>query len=291
MKFTIPQIQVRSNSFVLFDLIDSTANFSSSLQLKRIQNMTLQQKKQYSGSLTAGTKKRLAKAIDLMVQSIKPQRIYSPVAMREITHRLSFITLTVSSQKNITAKEAYRKAFKHFIQWLRRTQKVTTYVWKAETQKRGQIHYHITTPSYIHYQEIKDKWNNLQRHAGWLEDYHKAKGHYNPNSTDIHEVRKVKDLSSYMIKEFCKTIQNAQTVGKVWDCSLNLKKHKYYRYHEFREDTILISEFIDKKKVDVITLENCIVVKFKKCHPTEAMNLHQIKRYDDFLTAIRNYRK
>jgi hypothetical protein len=253
--------------------------------------MTLQQKKQYSGLLTAGTKKRLAKAIDLMVQSIKPQRIYSPVAMREITHRLSFITLTVSSQKNITAKEAYHKAFKHFIQWLRRTQKVTTYVWKAETQKRGQIHYHITTPSYIHYQEIKDKWNNLQRHAGWLKEYHAKKGHYNPNSTDIHEVRKVKDLSSYMIKEFCKTIQNKQTEGKIWDCSLNLKKHKYFRYQEFREDTLLISDLIDKGKADVIQLENCIVVKLKNCSPTEAMNLAQIHSYDEFLKSIRNYRQ
>jgi len=126
MKLTIPQIQVRNKSLILFELIDSTSNFSSSLQLKRTINMAKQQKKQYSGTLTIGTKKRLAKAIDLMCQSIKVQTIYSPVAMKTIKHRLSFITLTVSTQENISAKEAYHKAFKHFIQWLRRTEKVTT---------------------------------------------------------------------------------------------------------------------------------------------------------------------
>ena len=291
MKLTIPQIQVRHRSLILFELIDSTSNFNSSLQLKRSTNMAIQQKKQYSGTLTVGTKKRLAKAIDLMCQSIKVQTIYSPVAMKTIKHRLSFITLTVSKQENITAKEAYNKAFKHFIQWLRRTQKVTTYIWKAETQKRGQIHYHITTPSYIHFQDVRDRWNNLQRHAGWLERYKKNYGHYNPNSTDIHEVKQVKDLSSYMIKEFCKTIQNQPTEGKIWDCSANLKKIKYYRFDETRGNTIAISDLIDEKKVDIIELEKCIVIRLKEHHPTAIMNLEQIKQYDDFITAIRNYKR
>lgn len=253
--------------------------------------MKEQQKKQYSGTLTDGCKKRLTRAIDILCQTIKVQEFYSPVAMRVIKHKLSFITLTISSGTNITAKEAYHKAFKHFLQWLRRTEKVTTYVWKCEVQQRGQIHYHITTPSYIHYQSIRDKWNNLQRQNGWLEEYATKHGHYDPNSTDIHAIKKVRNLSTYLIKEFIKAIQNPQTDGKVWDCSANLKKYQYYRLVETHDINDRLNTLIDEKKVDVIDLERCTVIKLKKRDVSEIISLRQLQQYEDFLTMIRNYRK
>lgn len=308
----------------MYDLIDSTGHWKpSTLQIKQKQ---LQRDKEtaYSGKLTTGAKKRLSKAIDLMCQTIKPRRIYSEIAQREITHRLSFITLTVSQTKNITAREAYDKLLRNFLQWLRRTMKVSTYVWKCEVQKRGQIHYHITTPSYIHYQKIRDKWNNLQTQNGIIEEYRKEQTEWHkggfkprpelykqwplnkqwkayqvgistnwsdPNSTDIGEVRQVKDLAGYLIKEFCKSIQNPNTDGKVWDCSLNLKKWKYYTITETTNKTQELSNDIDTEKFEAIPLEHCIVLKAKKIHTTEIMDLKELQGYNEFLTMIRNYRK
>ena len=169
-----------------------------------------------------------------MCQSIKIRKIYNPVTQTIHPHRLSFITLTVSQKENLTARQVYKSCFEKFLRWLRQSQQVTTYVWKCEQQTRGQIHYHITTPSFIHYQYIRDKWNNLQRAAGYLTQYEKEHGHSNPNSTDIKEVKKIRNLSNYMIKEFCKSIQNPNTEGKIWDCSLNLKKYKYYSVKAIR---------------------------------------------------------
>ena len=208
-----------------------------------------------------------------------------------INHRLSFITLTISSQQNITASEGYKKAFVHFIQWLRRTKKVSTYVWKAEFQKRGQLHYHITTPSYIDYREIRQKWNALQKRAGWLNEYHNDYNSWDPNSTDIHEQKHIKNLSSYMIKEFIKSIQNQPTQGKIWDASQNLKKAKYYGFIESQLHNDLISELIEKNKVEVVRLEHCLIVRMMKQPTTSIMHLRNIQEYDNFLRDIRNYRK
>jgi hypothetical protein len=128
------------------------------------------------------------------------------------------------------------------------------YIWKAELQKRGQLHYHITTDRFVGYEEIRAKWNELQYKAGYLESFHRKFGHYNPNGTDVHAVYKeTKDIVGYLkkkimseykkrdyqakkeqrnenkaiISEYTKDLQNKKTIGgKVWDCSLNLKQSK-----------------------------------------------------------------
>lgn len=284
-------IQVRHKSLILYDQPYYFGQKSGSTLQKLQLNISIQRQKTYSGRLTEGAKKRLSKAIDLLVQTARTQTIYSPVTMSTIKHRLSFITLTISKKENVTAREGYNNGLKHFLQWFRRTAKVTTYVWKCEVQKRGQIHYHITTPSYIHYQEIRDSWNRIQRHCGWLDDYYREKGHYDANSTDIKEVKSVKNLSGYLIKEFTKSIQNPNSDGKVWDCSINLKKFAYYKTPETPSNTQLISDCMEKNLVQAIPLENCIVIKKNDCPMTEYLDLKQISEYDQHISNIRTYKK
>ncbi len=286
----IQKVQFRSNCIVLYDQPEYAANTHINFKQRILANIELARTKAYSGAFSDGAMKRLARCIDLLVQTVRPKRIFCPVLNRRITHRVAFITLTVSQIENITAREAYDKAFKHFIQWMRRTMRVNTYVWKAEVQKRGQIHYHITTPSYIHYQKIRDKWNNLQHKAGWTDDYYKMKGHYDPNSTDIHQVKKIKDLSNYLKKEFCKAIQNPNGTGKVWDCSENLKAEKYFTIEETRKLTWTMSNMIESNQVAAIPLEKCIVLKFNKGSPVEVMDLDHLMSYEKLLDTIRNNR-
>lgn len=249
----------------------------------------LVQQETYKGELTKGAKKRLTKAIELLCQVSKSQRIKNTVTGKMQWHRLSFITLTVSQTENISAKEAYHKAFKHWLQWFRRTMNVKTYVWKAEIQERGQIHYHITTPSFIHYQLIKDKWNNLQSKAGWLKEYHAKYGQQMPNSTDIHETKHVGNLASYLIKEFCKSIQNPQTEGKIWDCSENLKAYGYYTISENVHNNKCLEEIREKSPHRIKILDQCTVIKLKKQSLSQILTLQQLQEYDKHMEKIRRF--
>lgn len=260
---------------------------SASHQLRMLSNIKLQQQKTYSGTLTDGAKKRLRRCIELLIQTTKERWQYDPIQGKEVKHRLSFITLTVSQSTNITAREAYDTCFVHFLQWLRRTMKVKTYVWKVEVQKRGQIHYHITTPSWIHYQEIRDKWNNLQRAAGYTAEYFKKTGHHDPNSTDIHKVKNMENWGDYIIKEIVKSIQNPNTTGKVWDASNNLKRSTYYSFEFQDENGMAVSELAEKGKVEALTLEQCEVWKGIVKDLRSIMTLEQMKAYDDHISSIR----
>lgn len=231
MSLSIPVMQLRNKSVLIYYQYQKTG--SSKFISFRSNNLRHQRIARYNGQMSAGAKKRLTKAITLLVQTTKKRWLYNEVSKRMVLHHLSFITLTVSDpQKKLSGKEAYQKLLSHFIAWLRRTKKVNTYIWKAELQKNGQIHYHITTPAFINYQEIRDKWNNLQRKAGLLDNYAKDHLHFDANSTDIHAVYKINDMAAYLIKYIAKQEQNKDAIGgKVWDCSENLSKAKYHSLH------------------------------------------------------------
>lgn len=271
---------------VVYHEFNGTGPVQKHLKIFQSNNMLEQRNKAYSGQLTDGAKKRMRRAIELLCMGIKPVTILNPVSKRYIKHRLSFITLTVSAKENITAKEAYNNLLTHFMQWLRRTQNVSTYVWKAEVQKRGQIHYHITTPTFIHYKAIRDKWNNLQRKAGYLSNYYESKGHYDANSTDVHQVRHIDNLSSYLQKEFCKSIQNPQTIGKIWDCSMNLKKSKYFNIilERWHEDALgLLSQ---KGYVTIEHHERFSLVKLHSADYSQVLTLSDTNQLDAYLKQI-----
>lgn len=276
-------------------LIYSQPQFSQGKRLSqfRLSNMQEQRKIRYSGKLSPSAKKRLAKAATLLVQSIKPKWLYNEVSKRNHLHKLSFITLTISDhEKKLSGKEAYKQLLSHFLQWLRRTKNCNTYIWKAELQKNGQIHYHITTPSFINYQEIRDKWNNLQKKAGLLEKYHADKGHYNANSTDIHEVNNVENMAGYLIKYITKNFQNEVSLGgKVWDCSQNLKANGYFKIEADSTHDQFLQLAVENNLASCYTGERFEIYKFKEPIIEYLLTKKELLNFKEFITCVRKGEK
>jgi hypothetical protein len=280
-------LQLRNRSGIMYREALYSSRYSKS-DARRL-NMKKQQKDQYSGKMTPGARKRLARCITLMCQAVKARWVFSPVINQYVYHKLSFITLTISDVRNITHREAYDKCFKHFLQWLRRTKGVNTYIWKAELQKRGQIHYHITTPAYIDYREIRKEWNELQRDAGLLDNFFEKFGHYDPNSTDIHEVRNVKKMDSYLVKELAKSVQNIEaTEGKIWDCSDNLAGKKYYSVTMTNEHFKKMDELILSGHLKIISYDFFDIVEFNDFDPPNLLNDLERQRLTSYLDNILN---
>lgn len=247
------------------------------------------QRTAYSGEFTENSKKRLSRCIDILLQISKVRYGINEITGRRQRHQLSFITLSIQDNIKITAQEGYELLLKHFLQWIRRTKKVNTYIWKAEFQTNGQLHYHITTPAWIHYQEIKDKWNNLLEKSGLHIKYFTEHGHYNANSTDIHTVKKARDIDGYLKKEYYKSIQNQKTTGKIWDASDNLKSHKYFTVEYDLDLYNLQDKMIEKGLCTVIELEQCKVIKpTGKVSIENFLNLMQIYDYDVYKDNVRN---
>ena len=129
---------------------------------------------------------------------------------------------------------------------------------KAELQERGQVHYHLTVNSFIHWQEIQNKWNKLQHKAGYLDDFAKKHRHYKPNSTDVHSVKNVKDIEAYLVKYICKNQKDKTLLnGKVWGCSSSLEGKRF----SIEVDSAINSNLLNVKGRK--ELAECVVFRAK----------------------------
>lgn len=299
-EFLITNYQIRNNKIIVFEQWHGPRR-NKQINITRSQNLKEQRKKAYSGTLSKAGKKRMEKAITLLCQASPRKMIYNPIIKKHHNHKLSFITLTVADNtKNITSAECYKTCLRPFLQWLVKYRGVKLYVWKAELQSRGQIHYHITTPNYIHWQEIKDKWNYLQKKAGYLDNYYKQHNHYNPNSTDIHSMRHINDAAAYLTKYFSKEAEKETTddeenkpekqrhKGKTWDCSAILKKANYFQTEESNELLDNIKEATSRNQCYAVTFDRFTIIFFNKIKPEHILPLHSRMKFQAYLNYIKS---
>lgn len=298
MQNWISNLQFRSNSIVQYNqyygddygLTKSGSRFSDrAWQAALTENLKKQET--YTGNLCAGAKKRLTKAVEQMVM-VASQRekktIYNPVTRREQPFLISFITLTIySTDRDIKGEEGYKQCLAPFLQWMRRQHGCKMYVWKAELQKRGQLHYHITSDSFIHWKAIREKWNQLQRAAGYLDSYYAKYKRWNANSTDVCSRKDLTRLPGYIIKEITKDFQNTASIGgKVWDCSLNLKKANYFTTVADYEYCDRLKLAVENKQVQVIATDHCILYKFINQMSDVLLSPTDRREYKERLQAI-----
>jgi hypothetical protein len=283
--FYTPYLQLRNSSLIYYNQAehDNNSNYKSNNNSFSKSNRN----NAYTGQVKEGTKKRIRKALDLFMQSTENQLIFNPVSNRMINFRLAFITLTISNKEIQDHKFCYNNLLRPFLQWLDKTIKVNSYIWKAELQKRGQIHYHITISNFIHHTEIREKWNYLQRKSGLISNSD------NPPSTEIKQVHKINNIEHYLAKYISKSEnENERLNCKVWDCSANLKTNSYFtlEVNETNSKHLLINN-IESKIIKEIQTDNCLIIKTKEGYITDVLKDNLLNEYCNYVSAIKSNNK
>lgn len=227
--------------------------------------LKLEKRERYLGYVSDGVKKRMKKCITLLLQSTPYKYKTNPVTGRVMAHKVSFITLTTPThEKSTDAKYCHKHLLEPFLRVLRRKHNLKSYIWKVELQGNGQVHYHITGDTVIHHRELRNIWNGLLDKNSMLCEFEQKYGHKDPNSTDIHNVQKVRNLEAYLVKYICKEYQNETKLNaKIWDCSKNIKENDYFK---FQLDTVshqIIRQLQDTQQVITNYFEKAIFFDFK----------------------------
>lgn len=296
----ITQYQMRTDKIIVYQQYQGNKK-NKGWNPKAKDELREVRKSAYSGKLTKGAKKRLERALTIMTYSCPVRYIYNPVIKKKVKFQVGFITLTISeNRRNLTASESYKLLLRPFLQWATKYKGLRLYIWKAELQERGQIHYHIAVSNFIHYREIRDKWNYLQKKNGLLDDYYERYGNYDPNSTDVHQMYKIKNTTNYMLKYMTKDMEKEETKdqntdkkeitykGKVWDCSKILKDSNYFT--EEKNPTIE-QEIYKKEKANEVTIlheERFSIVYFRKGKPQDVLPLTSLFKMKQYYAMIWN---
>lgn len=151
-------------------------------------------RQRHNGLISKAQRKRLHEAITALTAIAQWKTVYSKEKGKYFRFKLNFITLTLPATCKIEDKVIVKKCLKRFLDAWNKRSATLLYIWKAETTDSGTLHFHLTTNCYIHYQELRKKWNKCLHKEGIIskEDV------VNNNSTDVHSIKNIKNIAAYL---------------------------------------------------------------------------------------------
>lgn len=251
-------VNISSNRITVYPERTNLSANSTTFGIKQFPKSSNQQK---SAELSKKAQRRIRNTINWLIVCSAPRNIQVSKRQTIKNFRISFITLTLPSKQMHTHKEIKERCLNQFLTTLRQKFNVKNYVWKAELQKNGNIHFHLTIDKFIHYMQIRKYWNQCINKLGYVdayanrmqnlsfEDYcyyEKLRGNTNmkqmktaynfgvstnwqsPNSTDVKSVKHVKNFASYMAKYLTKPVADKNKTGLISDSADELKGRLWY---------------------------------------------------------------
>ncbi|WP_406631036.1 hypothetical protein RAN97_03735 [Ornithobacterium rhinotracheale] len=207
--------------------------------------------------------KDLGTLSDTQVRNIKKYAILFADATKSNKDKyLSFVTLTLPSAQ-IHHDRVLRKILAKYLDHLKKVYGLKNYLWKAETQKNGNIHFHVLIDTQIPRGDIQRIWNQYINKYGYVDRYsekmnrltakeymakysknyksekdcilayqrNKKMGWSNPPSTKIETPKSKRNIVAYVVKYLLKQEENKRPViGAVWGASNKVKKLNYLNF-------------------------------------------------------------
>ena len=207
------------------------------------------------GRISPVALKKITRAVQYLTFLVPKKRRYHTPDGRSGNYFLNFITLTLSSQQIHTDNEIKRLILEPFLNECRKRFKVASYIWRAERQENGNVHFHIISDRFIWWNDLRNSWNYFQERLGYVSRYrfsmqefhkegfqprkdlqnswpiHKQLSAWrtgvrtdwtSPNSTDVHSLRSIGNVRSYLTKYITKSDDHSDIEGRLWGCSYNL---------------------------------------------------------------------
>ena len=177
-----------------------------------------------TNDISQKSRRKLKKAIGWLVAAADAKLVKMGDSDKFAPFKVNFITLTLPFAQNEKSDKWLKK---HLLSpWIKRMAykfDLKNYVWRAEKQKNGNLHFHLVTDTYIHYSIIRSAWNSIIIKLGLMRDFALVHGHSNPNSTDVKSVKHVKNLAQYLIKYLSKPEKDTKGIeGRYWGCNYAL---------------------------------------------------------------------
>lgn len=225
------------------------------------------------GNVSVNAKRKITKALDYLIATAYEKKVYDQLSGKNVTFKVAFVTLTLPSRQVHSDIEIIEKCLNSLLIEIKKYYNVSNYVWRAEKQKNGNVHFHLIIDKFISWSELRDRWNRIinklgyvDRYRNFLKEWHssgfkvrkdllknwdeqaqrlaytkgKTNDFNNPNSTDIHSTKKIRNITKYLTKYLTKneTHENqpttdksefAKCTGRIWGCNRELSNITGYQ--------------------------------------------------------------
>jgi len=215
---------ITPTSIILIPEFDKDYSKRSRKQIRNEKNL---KDNKHSGKLSIKAKSKLKTAVNWLIHAAEVKQVYVKKSKSFFSFKVNFITLTIPPQsKGLISSKQFQSCLNTWLTYARKYYSLHNYVWKVEAHKDNRLHIHITADTFIHYAKIRESWNRILHKNGLLDTFYSKHGHLNPNSTDVHSVQNIRNLSSYILKYMSKDAAlTAQFKGRIWGTSRSLSSN------------------------------------------------------------------
>ena len=295
MKDFIPFVSIAPNYITTYELCENKKSPRQDLSGLSIRH--------HDGFISETAAKRLKLAMDwLFYMTFNKMNVNWKKSFRK-QFRLVFCTLTLPSKQIHSDNEIKSKCLNQFLIEARKKFNIDHYIWRAEKQLNGNIHFHIVTDKFMHHAEIRKMWNRIVNKLHYVTNYQisqnekfkngihrrnyksnaefnlalsrynkgKATNWSNPNSTDIHSIQKIQDLRAYIAKYMSKNEgetkkdEKSKIQGRIWFISEKLSKIKKAKEVVGSKISAELNHLFDVIPEKIKKLEHCTVFSIDTC--------------------------
>lgn len=337
---SVPFISVNSKNTTVFERVFDKLKFE--FVKPKIENRPTF--KNHIGGLSDKAKSNLKKSIDNFLLMIDNDILITGKGKENIT--FVTLTLPSSQieefkQNNIkfyaTDKAIKSKCLNQFLVELRSKYGLNNYIWVSEKQVNANIHFHLLLDISVPFMELRILWNRIINKFGFVDRYTdkfknmsfeeycllrgsksdtaKLRKSYDfgvqtswqqPNSTDIHRLKKVKNISTYIAKYMSKgnnfSDKDKMTIagirhqynltdydieklyfigGRIWQCSQPVSKS--------RKLVVYLEPDLDKELNDIAIKEKNNIIDLSKYERNKKQNHRFIKIFIDEHFTVYQY--
>ena len=317
--FTIvPHVAVHPTSINIYN----TVEWHEKKKFSPKYNHLLTSDKKHKGEISSPAHRKIVKAIDYLLFMANEKKAVSAVHGKNFKFKISFITLTLPAYQIHSDTEIKEKLLNQFFVEARKKWSVINYIWRAEKQANGSLHFHILCDKFIPWSDLRDTWNRICNKLGYIERYRNAlrmfhssgftvredllqswdyksqvkayqKGRANdwssPNSTDIHSIKQIVNIKAYVTKYSTKKDVNGEVSGRLWGCNYELSKIQggvELNYSSLKDELSIVCNY-DPKKVYKSDYFSVIHINVKQLEVLGCKGL--LKVFSDFLIQKFNF--
>jgi len=232
------------------------------------QSLANLEKNKHKNKLSEASVKRLYMALDWLLTIARKKKADNLRVNRQFEFKISMLTLTLPCEQLHDDLYVKKYLLNEFLSIVRVKYNLQNYIWKAEKQGNGSIHFHIIIDKYIFYAEVNKIWNKILDFHGYIakyrenqEELHKNGFTYKHYKNDTHT--RSKQLAAYK-KGIATAWRNPTGTTDIHSLK-NIKNAKAY-----------LAKYISKNP-DVENKVNVEIEAYKKKHSTNQLATETIE--------------
>ena len=259
MFYSMCYYQVRGKKMLKY----SYSEFRSVKQKEQIELINNDSKETYKGDMSKLSRKNLRKKVEIWNDACNAYNNTLLYPHKSQMKKLVFFTLTLSSIQYQSDKKVKELLLKPFFRKASVVFGLKNYVWKAESQKNGNIHFHCIADVYIDKEALTRLWNAMQAKFSYIDEFEKKYNHRNPPSTEIRVVQNESQMFDYLEKYICKDEDYRRIEGACWKASRELLSLQYFEFEACSEVDLKIDQLASEQKISTYSDERYMIINFK----------------------------